>query len=65
MNVTVIHPHAPTAEAYAKAIMLRGAEDGLHWLNQQWHAAGLVTQQDGKVLSTSNFAQFVSERLVS
>ena len=65
LTATVIHPHAPTAEAYAKAIMLRGAEAGLNWLNQQWHAAGLVIQHDGKVLTTSNFAQLLNERLLS
>lgn len=57
LTATVVHPHAPTAEAYTKAIMLRGAEAGLNWLNQRWHAAGLVIQHDGKVLTTSNFAQ--------
>jgi len=65
LTATVVHPHAPTAEAYAKAIMLRGAEAGLNWLNQQWHAAGLVVQHDGKVLTTSNFAQLFNERLLS
>ncbi len=65
LTATVVHPHAPTAEAYAKAVMLRGAEAGLNWLNQQWHTAGLVVQHDGKVLSTSNFAQLLNERLLS
>ncbi len=65
LTATVIHAHAPTAEAYAKAIMLRGAEEGLNWLNQQWYATGLVIQHDGKVLTTSNFAQSLNERLIS
>ncbi len=65
LTATVVHPHAPTAESYAKAILLRGAEAGLNWLNQQWHAAGLVIQHDGKVLTTSNFAQLLNERQLS
>lgn len=65
LSATVIHPYAPTAEAYAKAIILRGAEAGLNWLNQQWHAAGLVIQHDGKVITTSNVAQLLNERLLS
>lgn len=65
LTATVVHPHAPTAEAYAKAIMLRGAEDGLNWLNQQWHGAGLVIRHDGEVMTTSNFAQLLHERLLS
>lgn len=52
LAVSVVHPHAPTAEAYAKAVMVRGAEDGLNWLNQQWQAVALVFKQDGTVLST-------------
>lgn len=65
MTATVVHAHAPIAEAYAKAIILRGAEAGLNWLNQQWNAAGLVVQHDGKVLTTSNFDQLLNERLLS
>lgn len=65
LTATIVHPHAPIAEAYAKAVMLRGAEAGLNWLNRQWHAAGLVIQHDGKTLATSNFAQSLHERLLS
>lgn len=56
---TIIHPNAPTAEAFAKAVLLKGAQMGLKWLGQQWDAAGLVFQQDGKVLSTPNFRQYI------
>lgn len=53
LSATVIHPSATTAEAYAKAVILCGAEHGLAWLNQQWHAAGLVFRQDDTALATS------------
>jgi thiamine biosynthesis lipoprotein len=62
LTVTVQHPHAPTAEAYAKAVLLRGAEAGLNWLQTQWNAAGLVVRQDGAVLATPYFANLVQER---
>ena len=53
LSATVIHPSATTAEAYAKALILFGAEIGLAWLNEQWHTAGLVFRQDGTALATS------------
>ncbi len=65
LSATVVHPHAPTAEVFAKAVILRGAEAGLNWLNQQWNAAGLVVQHDGAVLTTSSFSQLFNERLLS
>lgn len=55
LSATVIHPSAIIAEAYAKSVILQGAEHGLTWLNQQWHTAGLVFRQDGTVLATSTF----------
>ncbi len=65
LMASVVHPHAPTAEAYAKAVILQGAEAGLSWLSQQWHAEGLVVQDDGKVLATANFVLSHNERLSS
>jgi FAD:protein FMN transferase len=63
LSVTVIHPHAPTAEAFAKAILLKGAEPGLDWLNGHPSAAGLVVRQDSAVLSTANFVSYIQERI--
>ncbi|HEX2905791.1 MAG TPA: FAD:protein FMN transferase [Phototrophicaceae bacterium] len=65
LTVTVVHPQATTAEAYAKAVILLGAEAGLHWLNHQWHAAGVVVRHDGAVLSTSRFVLLLNERMPS
>ena len=62
LSVTVIHPNATYAEAYTKAVLLRGASDGLYWLNQQWQAAGLVFQHDGTVLGTSTFTTLINQR---
>ncbi len=58
-SVTVHHPHAPTAEAYAKAVLLRGAEAGLLWLQSQWHTAGLVVLHNGAVFATPNFSALI------
>jgi thiamine biosynthesis lipoprotein len=64
-TVTVIHPHAPTAEAYAKAVLLKGSEAGLNWLDSRWHAAGLVVRQDGAVLATPSLVSYFWERIQS
>lgn len=62
LTATVIHPHAPTAEAYAKVLFCLGAEHGLNWLHEQWQGAALIIKQDGSVLASSHFTQFVFER---
>ncbi len=55
ISATVIHPNACYAEAYAKAVIILGAQDGLVWLNDQWDAQGLVVCADGKILATPYF----------
>ena len=60
-TITIIHPHAPTAEAYAKAVLLLGSEAGLNWLNDQWQAAGMVVRNDHAILATHNFQTYIDE----
>lgn len=62
-TVTVVHPHAPTAEVYTKAVLLLGGDDGLAWLSHQVNAAGLIVRTDGAVLSTENFNYYIQERI--
>lgn len=61
LSATVIHPHAPTADAFAKTVLLKGAHAGLNWLNAQWHTAGLIFMQDGTALATSTLAPLIFE----
>ncbi|MFN8528889.1 MAG: FAD:protein FMN transferase [Anaerolineae bacterium] len=56
MTATVYHENAVTAEAYAKTVLLRGAENGLNWLQSQWGASGLVVRHNGTVLATPQFS---------
>jgi FAD:protein FMN transferase len=65
LSATVIHEHVTTAESYAKAVILRGANAGLDWLNDHWQTAGLIFQHDGSVLSTSTFTGFIDQRTTS
>ena len=62
LSVTVIHPHAPAAETFAKAVLMRGATDGLIWLNQRGGASGLLFCQNQSVLATSTFTTLINER---
>jgi FAD:protein FMN transferase len=62
LTASVHHPNATTAEAYAKAVLLRGADDGLRWLQSRWNAAGLVVRQDGAVLASPQLMPYIIER---
>lgn len=64
LTVSIHHPSATTAEAYAKAVLLRGAQDGLNWLQSQWSAAGLIVQRNGAVLATPQLMSHILERNV-
>jgi FAD:protein FMN transferase len=59
LTVSVIHPHAPTAEVFAKAVLLLQSDEGLKWLHQHWRTQALVVRQDGCVMSTANFARLI------
>lgn len=61
LSATVIHPNACYAEAYAKAVIILGAQAGLAWLNDQWDAHGLVICADGNVLATPYFLASLQE----
>jgi len=64
VTATVIHPDAPTAEAYAKALILLGSRDGLAWINHQWDAAAMVACADGSVLSNELFRSHILQENV-
>ena len=63
-SASIVHRHAPAAEAYAKAVLLLGSQAGLDWLNQQWGAAGMLVRSDGTVFATSNWLAIMERSLV-
>ncbi len=65
LTVTIIHPHAATAEVFAKAVMLKGSVEGLAWLQSRWRTKALVVRQDGCVMATTNFQSLVTPNLES
>ncbi len=59
VSVTIIHPDAIYAEAYAKAVLIDGSLRGLSWLMEETLAAGLVITKDSRVLASSNMQSFI------
>ncbi|OAN42875.1 thiamine biosynthesis protein ApbE [Chloroflexus islandicus] len=52
LSVTVVAPTLPLAEMAAKTVLLRGAENGLRWLQARPHLAALLVSTDGHVIRT-------------
>ncbi len=65
LTLSVIHPSIVYAEAYAKAGLLMGSQDGLNWLDEQWHTHALAVLADGSVLATSQFSSFIVQGVIS
>jgi thiamine biosynthesis lipoprotein len=60
-TVTVIHPNGASAETFAKAILIQGAQPGLTWLTQHWDCAAMVVKTDGEVIATANFTPYLTQ----
>ena len=54
-SATVIDVDAERAEAYAKLLILLGAQAGLAWLARHTQASALVACTDGGVLASADF----------
>lgn len=59
LTATVIAPEAPRAEAAAKAVLLLGSAEGLAWLQSQPDLAGLLVCEDGRVIHTHTFEDYL------
>jgi len=59
-TATVIHANGASAEAFAKSVLIQGAQAGLAWLEQQWDSAGMVVKTNGEVIATQNFTSFIT-----
>ena len=55
LSATVIDVDAERAEAYAKLLILLGAQAGLAWLAQNTNASAVVACLDGAVLASADF----------
>jgi FAD:protein FMN transferase len=53
LTVTVIAPNVLQAEAAAKAILILGSQDGLQWLEERPFMSGVLAQQNGQVIYSS------------
>jgi len=59
LTVTVIAPTSCIAEIAAKAVLLQGSKDGLAWLDNRPTLAGLLVREDGSVLRSRRFDNYV------
>jgi thiamine biosynthesis lipoprotein len=58
-TATVIAPSAVEADASAKRLLLMGSEAGAEWVETRPDLAALVVRDDGEVVRTSRFTNYV------
>ncbi len=59
LSVTVIAPSVVEAEIAAKAVLLSGTEAGLEWLETWPEFAALVMQEDGRLVGSTQFENYL------
>jgi thiamine biosynthesis lipoprotein len=59
VSVTVIAPRAALAEVYAKVALILGVEAGQAWLNCIPDVAGLLVREDGQLVYTDGFTNYL------
>jgi thiamine biosynthesis lipoprotein len=61
MSVTVVGPSAREAEAVSKAVLVRGSEEGMAWLESKEAFAGLLVREDRTVLKSSRMGRYLAQ----
>lgn len=59
LSVTVIAPSTVEAEIAAKVVLLSGSEAGLQWLETWPEFAAVVVQEDGRVVYSAHFEDYL------
>ncbi|HZY43415.1 MAG TPA: FAD:protein FMN transferase [Anaerolineae bacterium] len=59
ISATVIAPNVYQAEVAAKAAVILGSDQGLSWLEDHPHCAGLLVLEDGRVLFSERMHQYL------
>lgn len=59
LSATVIAPSARQAEVAAKVALILGSATGLRWLDEQTELAGLIVLENGTVLYSARFEEYV------
>jgi thiamine biosynthesis lipoprotein len=59
LTATVIAPNTRRAESAAKAAVILGSERGIEWLDQNPDLAGMLVLQDGRIVYSQHFKDFV------
>ncbi|MEN9938882.1 MAG: hypothetical protein RLZZ387_5461 [Chloroflexota bacterium] len=58
LSATVVGPSALDAEVAAKVVLLRGAEEGMAWIEERASFAALVVRANGDVLTSRRIASY-------
>ena len=59
LSATVIAPSAQQADIAAKVWLILGSANGTQWLESQQQLAGLAVLEDGTIVRSSQFNQYV------
>ena len=59
LTATVIAPNVMQAEAVTKTLLILGSENAIHWLDAHPEFAALLILEDGQVITTKNFEEFL------
>jgi len=59
ISATIVAPTTYQAEVAAKATLILGSENGLHWLEDHPHYAGLLILEDGRVIYSERMHQYL------
>ena len=59
LTATVIAPNVMQAEAVTKTLLILGSENAFHWLDAHLEFAALLILEDGQVITTRNFEEYL------
>lgn len=59
LTATVIAPNVMQAEAVTKTLLILGSNNALHWLDAHPELAALLVLEDGQVLTSKNFEEYL------
>ena len=59
LTATAIAPTVMQAEAVAKTLLILGSENALHWLDTHTEFNALLVLEDGQVLTSENFEEYL------
>jgi len=59
LTTTILAPDVIEAEMAAKTVFIQGSRAGLNWLEGRPHLSGMIALENGDILRTKSFNQFI------